>query len=238
MYKKFFLFPLAVVFIFSINLFGQEEKCADEDETNTNIPALSEFHEVIYPIWHTAYPAKDIEMLKGFVEEVNQKAEKIFNVKLPGILREKEEKWKKGVEEFKVAVEKYNEAAQGSDDQALLDAAEVLHTKYENLVRIVRPVIKELDEFHKVLYVIYHRYLPDKKWAEIRAECNNLKEKSGKLLQAKLPKKLEAKQDEFVKLVNELVISVNELCKVKDANMDKAVEKMHAKYEAVQSLFE
>ncbi|MCR4418199.1 MAG: hypothetical protein WHV63_09950 [Ignavibacteria bacterium] len=236
MTKKFMYLIIALTFCFSVNLSAQEEECADE--TNTNIPALAEFHEVIYPIWHTAYPAKDIEMLRSFVEEVNQKAEKIYNVKLPGILREKEAKWKKGVEEFKASVEKYNEAAQGSDDQALLDAAEELHAKYENLVRIIRPIVKELDEFHKVLYVIYHRYLPDKKWAEIRKECEALKEKSQKVYEAKLPKKLENKTDEYKKLAQELIKSVNELCKAKDKDMENAVENMHSKYEALQDLFE
>ena len=236
MYKKIFYSLIVFVFILSANLFAQEEECADE--TNTNIPALAEFHEVIYPIWHTAYPAKDIEMLKSFVEEVNQKAEKIYDVKLPGILREKEAKWKKGVEEFKAAVEKYNEAAQGSDDQALLDAAEVLHAKYENLVRIIRPVIKELDEFHKVLYVIYHRYLPEKKWPEIRKECDALKAKAKKIYEAKLPKKLESKSDEYKKLAQELIKSVDNLCKAKDKDMEKAVENMHSKYEALQEMFE
>jgi len=236
MYKKIFYSLIVFVFILSANLFAQEEECADE--TNTNIPALAEFHEVIYPIWHTAYPSKDIEMLKGFVEEVNQRAEKIYDVKLPGILREKEAKWKKGVEEFKAAVEKYNEAAQGSDDQALLDAAEVLHAKYENLVRIIRPVIKELDEFHKVLYVIYHRYLPEKKWPEIRKECDALKAKAQKIYEAKLPKKLESKSDEYKKLAQELIKSVDNLCKAKDKDMEKAVENMHSKYEALQEMFE
>jgi len=236
MYKKIFYSLIVFVFILSANLFAQEEECADE--TNTNIPALAEFHEVIYPIWHTAYPAKDIEMLKSFVEEVNQRAEKIYDVKLPGILREKEAKWKKGVEEFKAAVEKYNEAAQGSDDQVLLDAAEVLHAKYENLVRIIRPVIKELDEFHKVLYVIYHRYLPEKKWPEIRKECDSLKEKVQKIYEAKLPKKLESKSDEYKKLAQELIKSVDNLCKAKDKDMEKAVENMHSKYEALQEMFE
>lgn len=236
MLKKINLYIFAIVFSFSILSYSQEEKC--EDETNTNIPALTEFHEIIYPIWHTAYPSKDIEALKGFVEEVNQKAEKIYNVKLPGILREKETKWKIGIEEFKDAVNKYNEASQGSDDQALLNAAEVLHEKYENLVRIIKPILKELDDFHKVLYVIYHKYLPDKKWKEIKSECNSLKEKSQKVLEAKLPKKLENKSEQFKKLAVELVTSVDNLCKAKEKDMEKAVEDMHSKYEALQDLFE
>lgn len=65
-------------------------------------------------------------------------------------------------------MEKYNEAASSGDNESLLNAAEELHSKYENLVRIIRPVIKEIDEFHKILYVIYHKYYPDKKNEEIR----------------------------------------------------------------------
>ncbi len=183
MNKKIFYFLFVIVFVFSQILSAQEEEC--EDETNTNIPALVEFHEIIYPIWHTAYPSKDIEALKSYVEEVNEKAEKIYKVKLPGILHEKEAKWKKGVEEFKDAVNKYNEAAQGNDEQALLNAAEELHAKYENLVRIIKPIVKELDEFHKVLYVIYHKYLPDQKWGEIKKQCDSLKEKSQKSFRSK-----------------------------------------------------
>lgn len=236
MFKRTFLYLLAAFLILSVNLWAQEEECVDE--TNTNIPALAEFHEVMHPIWHTAYPSKDIEALKGFVEEVNQKAEKIYNAKLPGILREKEAKWKKGVEEFKAAVEKYNEAAQSSDDQALLEAAEILHTKYENLVRIIRPLVKEVDEFHKVLYVIYHKYLPDKKWAEIHNECNSLKEKANKIIKAKLPKRLEAKADEYKRLAEELLKSVEQLCETKDEELEAAVENMHDKYVALQDLFE
>lgn len=236
MQKKFFYLVSILFLIITLPLFAQEEEYADE--IDTRIPALIEFHEIMHPIWHTAYPSKDIDALKGFVEEVNQRAEKIYKVKLPGILREKEAKWEKGVEEFKKAVEKYNEAAKGTDNQAMLDAAEDLHTKYEILVRTIRPIVKELDEFHKVLYIIYHKYLPDKKWAEIRKECNSLKEKSLKVVESKLPKRLEAKTDEYKKLANELMKSVDELCKAKDKDMEKAVEDMHTKYVAIQDLFE
>lgn len=235
MVSKGKLFLVTLFFIFPIFASAQNEF---KEETNTNIQELADFHEIIYPIWHTAYPAKDYDALRSYVEEVNEKAEKIYLVKLPGILREKEEKWKKGVEEFKYAVEKYNEAASSGDNESLLNAAEELHTKYENLVRIIRPVIKELDEFHKILYVIYHKYYPDKKYEEIRKQCDALRETSSKLLSAKLPKRLESQKEKFNELTNNLIKSVDELCKAKDKDMDKAVEKMHSNYEAIQDLFE
>lgn len=235
--KKIFLNLFLVLILLNVqNILAQDEECVDE--TDTKIPALIEFHDIMHPIWHTAYPAKDIDALKGYVEEVNTRAEKIYNVKLPGILREKEAKWKKGVEEFKAAVEKYNDAANSGDDQALLDAAEELHTKYENLVRIIRPIVKELEDFHKVLYVIYHKYLPEKKWSDIKNQCDSLKEKAQKVYEAKLPKRLEAKTDEYKKLAQELIQSIDKLCKTEDEDLAPAVEAMHDKYVAIQDLFE
>lgn len=235
MISKGKLFLVTLFFIFPIFASAQNEF---KEETNTKIQELADFHEIIYPIWHTAYPAKDYDALRSYVDEVNEKAEKIYNVKLPGILREKEEKWKKGVEELKYAVEKYNEAALSGDDESLLNAAEELHSKYENLVRIIRPVIKEIDEFHKILYVIYHKYYPDKKYEEIRKQCDALRETSSKLLSAKLPKRLESQKEKFDELTNNLIKSIDELCKAKDKDMDKAVEKMHSNYAAIQDLFE
>lgn len=235
MISKGKLFLVTLFFIIPIFASAQNEF---KEETNTKIQELADFHEIIYPIWHTAYPAKDYDALRSYVDEVNEKAEKIYNVKLPGILREKEEKWKKGVEELKYAVEKYNEAASSGDDESLLNAAEELHSKYENLVRIIRPVIKEIDEFHKILYVIYHKYYPDKKYEEIRKQCDALRETSSKLLSAKLPKRLESQKEKFDELTNNLIKSIDELCKAKDKDMDKAVEKMHSNYAAIQDLFE
>ncbi len=137
-------------------------------ETESAVPELAAFHEVIYPIWHTAYPAKDIAMLKSLVPQVNELAGKVFAAKLPGILRDKQAKYDAGLAEFRKSVEAYNAAAKGTDDKALLDAAEVMHAKYEMLVRAIRPVLKEMDEFHKALYVVYHKDLPAKDWAAVR----------------------------------------------------------------------
>lgn len=232
---KILLLSIMILF-FSVVIFTQDNQF--EDEINTDIPALTEFHEVIYSIWHTYYPSKDIMGLKNLTKEVNEKAEKIFNVKLSGILREKEKNWKKGIQEFKNAVDGYNQASLGNDEQTMLDAAEILHSKYENLVRIIRPVVKELDEFHKVLYIIYHKYLPDKKWTQIRNECDTLKVQSKKVYEAKLPKSLANKTDEYKNLANELIQSVDRVCIAKDKEMTNAVETMHTKYEKLLDLFE
>jgi len=48
--KKYFV--LILLFAFVLPLFAQQEK---EHEVNSEIKELTEFHDVIYQIWHTAW---------------------------------------------------------------------------------------------------------------------------------------------------------------------------------------
>ena len=211
-------------------------------ETESSVPELSAFHEVIYPIWHTAYPEKDIAMLKSLVPQVNELAAKVFAAKLPGILREKQAKYDAGLAEFRKSVEAYNAAAKGTDDKAMLDAAEALHAKYEALVRAIRPVLAEMDAFHKVLYVVYHKDLPDKKWDNIRAAAPDLKAKAEAVTQAKLPARLEPKKDAFNAAAAGLVEAATALAalgrEADGAAVEAAVLKLHTSYQALEKIFD
>jgi hypothetical protein len=211
-------------------------------ETESAVPELAAFHEVIYPIWHTAYPAKDIAMLKSLVPQVNELAGKVFAAKLPGILRDKQAKYDAGLAEFRKSVEAYNAAAKGTDDKALLDAAEVMHAKYEMLVRAIRPVLKEMDEFHKALYVVYHKDMPAKDWAAVRSAAPDLKAKADAVTQAKLPARLEAKAEAFAKASGELAKAAGVLAglgaKADGAAVEQAVLKLHARYQELEKIFD
>lgn len=215
---------------------------APAQETESVVPELSAFHEVIYPIWHTAYPEKDIAMLKGLVPQVNELAAKVFAAKLPGILRDKQAKYDAGLAEFRASVEAYNAAAKGADDKALLDAAEALHAKYEALVRILRPVLAEMDAFHKVLYVVYHKDLPDKAWDRVRAAAPDLKAKAEAAAQAKLPARLEAKREAFTAAAAGLVEAASALAALRPeaggAALEAAVLKLHTAYQALEKVFD
>jgi hypothetical protein len=211
-------------------------------ETKSEVPELTAFHEIIYPIWHTAYPEKDYAALRKYVPEINRLAAPIYTAKLPGILREKEAKWKEGVATLKKAVDDYNKAASGKDDQALLSAAEALHAKYEALVRTLAPVLKEMDDFHQALYVVVHNYLPDKAYDKIRGATADLLAKAEAVTKATLPKRLEAKSDAFQKAAAELLTAAKTLNAAGQAHdhdgMEKGVDTVHAKYQALQTIFE
>ena len=211
-------------------------------DTVWRVPELDDFHDVMHPIWHDAYPNKDFEALKKYVDEVNEKAKAVYSAQLPGINREKQLKWNEGVIKFQAAVEEFNKTAQADDNEGLLKAAENLHTNYEMLVRIIRPVQKEIDEFHKTLYVVYHDFLPNKNYKKLGTVTDKLIKQAKAITKAKLPARLESKKGAFDLAASDLLTSTQDLKKrVKSKNkisIDAAVENMHTKYQNLEEIFE
>ena len=239
--KNIFLFTLAFILLAHCPLFTQDQE--HSSEINSSIPELSEFHEVIYPIWHTAYPSKDIIMLKEMVSEVNKGAEKIYSAQLPGILRDKKQDWDEGIKKFRSSVERYNKAMEGNDEKEMLSSAEELHSNFEMLVRIIRPVTKEVDEFHKVLYMIYHHYWPNKNKGEFNRAVDDLVIRAEELNTCVLPKWAKDKTEIFKEQSQKLFNSTNKLIELinasaNDSEINKAIESVHNDYVALESLFD
>ncbi|HSD62688.1 MAG TPA: hypothetical protein VLB50_02785 [Ignavibacteriaceae bacterium] len=213
----------------------------DSTEVQAEVPALNDFHDVIYPIWHVAYPSKDYTALRNYAEDVNKASQKIYEAKLPGILQDKQEMWDKGVDEFKIATEEYKKIAAGNDDEMLLKAAENLHSKFESLVKIVHPVISELDQFHQVLYMIYHKYLPQENYQQIYNESDQLVNKATALSKVKLRKNDPEMQKKFDTYSLQLIHATEKLREQLKSNNNEmvkyGVEDVHSIYQEIEGLF-
>lgn len=215
-----------------------------DEEVNPQIPELSEFHEVIYQIWHNGWPSKDYELLKSLYPEAEEGYMKLKNVKMTGILQDKQKKWEEGINQLGLYLKDYNNAIEKNDNQALLDATEKLHFQYEQLVRLINPVIKELEEFHKVLYVLYHYDYPEYNYDEIQRDVAELSKKMDELNKAQLPKRLESKQKEFDASRAELDKAMKNLEKTlkevgkNQKEISKAIEEMHSKYQQLEGVFD
>jgi hypothetical protein len=211
-------------------------------EPSTSVPELEKFHDVIMPMWHTAYPAKDYAALRKIAPDVQAGVAKIAAAKLPGIFREKEAAWAKGIATLQAAAAAYAKAAAGTDDKALLVAAENLHTVYEAQGQIIRPVVPEMNEFHKTMYVVQHTYVPEKKWAEVCKASPDLLTRAEAVSKATLPKRVEAKTEAFKMESAALVADAKALsaaCKANQpAGIEKATDALHSRYEGLGKIFE
>lgn len=211
-------------------------------ETTATVPVLDAFHDVIMPMWHTAYPAKDYATLRKIVPDVEAGIAKIAAVKLSGILHDREAAWAKGLSELKEAGAAYAKAAAGRDDAALLAAAERLHTAYEAQVLVVRPVVPEMSAFHQTLYVVQHAYVPEERWGEVCKVSGDLQAKAEALATATLPKRAAATADAFKAASAALVAEARALAGACRANNAAAIQNatatLHARYEGLAKMFE
>jgi hypothetical protein len=195
-------------------------------------------------MWHTAYPAKDINALTGFVPQIIISVDKINQAILPGILKDKDVKWRNQLNELNTAAENYYKASEDKNDVALLAAAEALHHNNEMMIRVIRPVLKEIDEYHQTLYIIYHKLYPDKKYEEIAGFLDDLILKANAIAQYpsdNLKRRLgdnTAKFDLASKELYNATLSVKEALKSSDLNKkDAAVENMHTIYQLLEAIF-
>lgn len=232
------LFSLGTIFIPAA---AQENQPQRSTELKAEVPALTQFHTVIFKLWHTAWPQKDTAMLAALLPEVQQGVDSISMAALPGILRDKKPAWEARVKELKAIAAEYRGAIEKKQTTPLLDAAEKLHSAYESLVRTIRPAMKELDDFHAELYMLYHYYMPEYSLEKISPSVMTLKAKMAVLNKALLPERLKNKEQAFIVARAKLSQSVDALSAMlatrDEAKIKSAISAMHSDYESLERIF-
>jgi hypothetical protein len=212
--------------------FGQEPKPA---ELKTEVPAYTAMHDVIMPMWHDAWPAKDTAALTKMLPAIEKHMAAIGKAELPGVLRDKTWAWVEGVKALKAAVADYRTAAKAGVADALLKAAEALHMEYEALGRVIRPVLPEIEAFHVTLYTLYHYQSNPLLLDKVATSVEELKAKMDALGRAQLPDRLKAKSPAFTDQRLRLSSALDALAALlpgKDQpKIGTAIEKLHVEYE-------
>ncbi len=221
---------------------GGAAEVAPDQETRAEVPALNAFHEVIFPLWHEAWPAKNVGMMRDLLPKVQEHVRLVREAELPGILRDRKGDWDRGVKALVETAERYAKAAASGDDKALIDAVEDLHSRFEGLVRVVRPATKELDAYHVELYRVYHKLMPAKDVEGVRAASEEMVKRCGALVAAPVPKRLASREAELRAELKDLCAATERLREVaRGSDVDAvsaAVEAVHAQYQKAEKLFE
>jgi hypothetical protein len=213
------------------------------DETNGRVPELDQFHKPIFELWHDAWPAKDIPKLKALLPGVQKAYAALAEAKLPGILREKKAKWDEKLQALAQAMKEYRTAVDQDNSEGILKATESVHMDYEQMVRLVRPVMPELDRFHQSLYVLHHYSMPEYKTEQIEGLADSLMLKMQALNAASLPKRLENKSAQFERARKSLDQSVEAFAQAVKAkkgkdDLTKLENALHTRYQVLEKVFE
>ena len=212
-----------------------------QEETTASVPALSDLHEVVYPLWHTAFPNKDYALIKELLPQTDSLVEKLDQAELPGILRDKIDRWDEGKGTIKSTLDNLHKAVDADDNKDMLLQVEAFHSAYEGLVRLIRPLMPELETFHQELYKLYHYHMPNFELDLIRSDVEVMLEKMVPLKAAVLPKRLESRQEDFQAAVSHLEIELNKLAEAvkteKKQEIIDAVERVHTAYQDTEKIF-
>jgi hypothetical protein len=232
---------ISAILLFSFGSLGISGYAQSPGETDASVPALSAFHEVIYKIWHEAWPNKNTAMLQKLLPDVEKGIAEVAAAQLPGILRDKKASWEDGIQKLKAVGVEYKAAVEAKDDTKLMSAAELLHSRFEQLMRTIRPPLAELEAFHTVLYMLYHHYLPKSEMENIRKATAEMAQKMSALNSAKLSERSKDKEPEFQSKraqLSESVAALEPALKSGDLKAIKdAIEKVHTNYQALEHIF-
>ncbi|MGW8267184.1 MAG: hypothetical protein ACWGSQ_12520 [Longimicrobiales bacterium] len=212
------------------------------EETTSQVAELDAVHEVMAPMWHEAFPAQDYAAIQAAVPEFEPLLTALDSATLPGILQDKQGQWDEGKARLMESFQELRSAAEAGEGDAILGSAEAFHMNYEALVRVIRPVVPELDTFHQHLYGLYHYYGPGYDLEKIRRAADAMAADIPPLQAAQLPARLEGRQEAFATSVAELGNQVAALLlALEDPSRDEveaAIEAVHEAYEAVEGLFD
>jgi hypothetical protein len=210
-------------------------------ETASEVPALSAMHDVIMPLWHEAWPAKDVKRMAELAPGIQKHLADVKGATLPGILRDRQPEWNAGLKQLQASAAAYQSAVDRKDDQALLKAAEALHADYEKLVRVIRPATPEIDAFHQALYVLFHYDLEKFSLPVVKEHVAALKAKMDPLAASALPARHAARKDAYEAARARLAAAVDALGAATAGGDESAIkagiEQVHASYESLDAVF-
>ena len=234
---------MITIFILSLvllsGLYAGDEKKKSEI---INIPELQQMHKSIYPMWHKGYPDKDYELLKSIYPDLKSQFEILIRAEFPAEYPDRKMLWQEGLEKMESKLQDYKTAIEEQNNKNLLVAARAVHDAFEGLTRIINPPIPELDQFHKLLYYVYHDYLPEQSWQKLNESIDQFQQSMNNLNNAKLPDWMSDDKAEFDTRRQNLAQAVAELAALKNSdNTDKiaqTVENVHTAYVGIEGIFE
>lgn len=206
------------------------------------VPELDAIHEFMSPLWHEAFPAKDYEAIADATPRFEASLAALDTATLPGILQDKQVQWDEQKQLMMESYEGLKAAIDGGSQDEILAYTEAFHMNYEGLVRIIRPVLPELEAFHQHLYGLYHYYGPGYDLEKIQKAATEMADAIPPLHAAQLPDNLASRQADFEMAVTRLGEAVSALLGALDnpnrGDVELAIDGVHVAYEEVELIFD
>ncbi|MDF1543756.1 MAG: hypothetical protein P1R58_01495 [bacterium] len=217
--RKSLLLSLAVLLI-SAGAVVSQSSCPADRAAQHGYDPFGEFHHVLAPVWHEAWPEKEYDALFAAGPRFAELFEKIAAMKPQFKSETRLAKFNQLREEFGALVEKFAEAARQKDKEAVYAIMPELHDGFEMTAATLLPV--HYPEFEGVvitLNLIRESHLPTKNMDGILGSTKTLVARMERLNEETIPEELTDVKEGVLKdieMVKATVAKLKECCDKED----------------------
>ncbi len=115
----------------------KEEKHSHEEDHKFKFAELEKFHELLHPIWHQYYPAKEWTRIRAQGDELLTRKDAIMKVRLRTKAEDKD-KVEELRKKFGASVDHLAAVAKSGTDEELQKAVREMHEAFENFAQAVK----------------------------------------------------------------------------------------------------
>lgn len=188
------------IIILAVPVVVGEETCPADRAGEKGFEPFEEFHAVMAPAWHQAWPARDCEALFAAGDEFSTLFKKIAFLKPQFKTSERREAFLKHRREFAQLVRDYHEACRKQDSAAVMETMPRLHDAFEETASTLLPVYyPEFEGFVVTLNLIAETHLPRENMKGLIGSTETLVRKAEALNPETIPPELGSAREQIAK---------------------------------------
>ncbi|UCD63735.1 MAG: hypothetical protein JSW34_13505 [Candidatus Zixiibacteriota bacterium] len=193
-----------------------EKACPAKRAAEKGYKAIEEFHKVLGPTWHQAWPAKDYDALIAAGPEFARTFKAIAELEMIFKTEVRVNAFEKARTQFAEAVKQYTEACEAGDKEKVYELMPALHEAFEMTASAMLPVhYPQFDGFVVEMNSILGNYLPENDTEAIATSTASLVEMAASLDETTIPEDLKEKQKEILvdlAAIKDLAAKLKECC--------------------------
>ena len=214
---------ITILLLFAAAAYAGDEGghvCPANRAAEAGFGAYETFHQVMAPLWHKAWPAKDYDALIAGGAEFEKQIEGIKELKPEISSEERLASFNERRDLLVKHVEAYVEAAKNGDAEKCYEILPELHDAFELSASALSPIrYPELTGLLVTSNIIVEQHIPSANEEGIKGSTETLTRKMKTLQETEVPQELhyreEALRKDFAEL-NELVAMMQECCDKND----------------------
>ncbi len=128
---------LVAVFALALSIGGAAQEQKKEGKHKSKFAEVEKFHELLAPIWHEQYPAKEWSKIRAQGDELVKRKDDVMNIRLR-VKSDAQARVEELRKKFGESVDSLAKIARSGSDDELQKSVAAMHEAFENFADAIR----------------------------------------------------------------------------------------------------